>query len=64
MEQWLTVKQVSENLGVHEDTVRIWLRTGQLKGRLLSRRAGWRIAASDLDAFMREGKPHTQQNAA
>ncbi len=63
MEQWLTVKQVSENLGVHEDTVRIWLRTGQLKGRLLSRRAGWRIAAADLDAFMRED-PQTAKTAA
>ncbi len=63
MEKWLTVKQVSENLGVHEDTVRIWLRTGQLKGRLLSRRAGWRIAAADLDAFMRED-PQTAKTAA
>ncbi len=63
MEKWLTVKQVSENLGVHEDTVRIWLRTGQLKGRLLSRRAGWRIAAADLDAFMRD-EPQTAKTAA
>jgi len=58
-DKWLTVEQVAETLQVHIDTVRLWLRAGRLKGSLLSRRAGWRVRESDLDAFMedRSGKP-------
>ena len=59
----MTVNEVAERLRVHVDTVRIWLRSGRLKGKLLSRRAGWRIAATDLDAFMRE-EPDQAKTAA
>ena len=55
-DRWLTVAEIVERLKVHEQTVRRWLRTGQLPGRLLGRRGGWRVRESDLDAFMREGK--------
>ncbi len=51
---WLTVEQVAATLQVHIDTVRGWLRSGELKGSLLSRRAGWRVRESDLEAFMQE----------
>lgn len=53
-DRWLTVEQVAETLQVHIDTVRLWLRAGRLKGSLLSRRAGWRVRESDLDAFMED----------
>ena len=51
-ENWLTVEEVAEIAKVHEQTVRRWLRSGQLRGHLISRRAGYRIRASDLEAFM------------
>ena len=53
-DRWLNVEQVAETLQVHIDTVRLWLREGRLKGSLLSRRAGWRVRESDLDAFMED----------
>lgn len=51
-EEWLTVQDVVRLLGVHEDTVRRWLRSGQLKGRRFGGRAGYRIRRTDLDTFL------------
>jgi excisionase family DNA binding protein len=56
----LTVPEVAEQLTVTEETVRRWLRSGQLAGVLLSRRAGWRIRQDSVDrlleVFALEGK--------
>ncbi len=51
-QQWLTVAQVAEKVQVHPETVREWLRNKRLRGTRLSRRAGWRIRASDLEQFL------------
>lgn len=51
-ENWLTVEQVAERIQLHPDTVRIWLRTGRLKGTKLSRRAGYRIPESELQRLL------------
>ncbi len=53
-ERLLTVEQIAERLQVSIHTVRHWLRTGQLPGYLLGRKAGWRVREGDLDAFMAE----------
>jgi excisionase family DNA binding protein len=54
-EQWLTVAQAAEILQVHPETLREWLRAGRIPATLLSRRAGYRIRASDLEAFLSGG---------
>lgn len=54
-ERWLTVAQAAEVLQVHPETLREWLRTGRIPGTLLSRRAGYRIRASDLEAVLSRG---------
>ena len=51
-EQWLTVEDAAQRLDVKAETVRRLLRRGELRGMQLSRRAGWRIRAVDLDAFI------------
>ncbi len=51
-EQWLTVEEVAGAAKVHEQTVRRWLRSGQLRGHLISRRAGYRVTLSDLQRFL------------
>jgi excisionase family DNA binding protein len=48
----LTVAQVAATLQVDEDTVRRWLRAGQLLGTNRGSRAGYRVRQSDLDAFL------------
>ena len=53
--QWLTVDEVATELHVHRETVRRWIRGGQLK----SVRAGrqHRIAPEALAEFLKESHP-------
>jgi len=49
----LRVAEVAARLQVTPETVKLWLRAGTLRGfRLGGDRAGWRIRAEDLEAFM------------
>jgi excisionase family DNA binding protein len=50
---WLTVDDISRSLKVHPQTVRRWLRTGELHGVLLGDKAGYRVDAQDLEIFLR-----------
>lgn len=60
-EAYVTVDRAAELLGVHPQTVRRWLRSGQIHGTMLSRQAGYRIRASEiahvLNEGLRQGKP-------
>jgi excisionase family DNA binding protein len=49
---WLTVEQIAERLQMHPDTIRRFLREGRLRGYRLTRRAGWRVRASEVDRFV------------
>lgn len=49
-EKLLTPAQVAERLQIHERTVTRWLRDGYMRGFKLGKE--WRIAPSDLQAFM------------
>ena len=46
------MQDVVERLGVHEQTVRRWIKSGELTAYALGDRAGYRIAIEDLQAFM------------
>ena len=52
MEQLLTVDQVAERLQVNEQTIRRWLRDGELTGVPFGGRTGWRVREEDLQAFL------------
>lgn len=52
MDEYLTVAEIAKNLKVNPETVKVWLRTGKLKGFVLSDRAGWRVTESDLVQFV------------
>jgi excisionase family DNA binding protein len=45
-----TVKEVAERLKVNEATVRQWIKDGDLRAVDIGK--GWRIADSDLEAFL------------
>ena len=51
-ERWYTVADIVEKLRVHEQTVRRWLREGDLKGYSFGGKSGYRIRSSDLEAFL------------
>jgi excisionase family DNA binding protein len=50
-ERWHTVQDVVEILKVHEQTVRRWIRTGELPAIALGDRAGYRISEDALREF-------------
>lgn len=45
-----TVKELADRLKVNEATVRQWIREGNLRAIDIGK--GWRIADSDLEAFL------------
>ena len=51
--RWLTVEDICDRLQVHPQTVRRWLRAGELHGVLIGDRAGYRVHPDDLAAFLR-----------
>lgn len=59
--QWLTVRDVAETLHVHEETVRRWIRRGDLVALDLGGpRAGYRVRPSDLDLFIKENHQNSR----
>ena len=56
----LSLEQVAEHLGVHRDTVYKLVRSGRLPAlQLGGRKAGWRVAEEDLQAFIDDSKAAT-----
>ncbi len=47
----LSVDEVANELGVNPETVRVWIRTGELVALDIGR--GYRISRDDLDDFIR-----------
>lgn len=53
--QFVTVEQAAELIGVHAQTIRRWLRSRQMRGTLINRRAGYRITRSEVDRVLEQG---------
>ena len=53
-DRWLTVEQVAELFQVNQETVRRWIRSGELPVLDLGGpRTGYRILRSELDTFIK-----------
>jgi len=54
-DEWLTVRNIVEELKVHEESVRRWIRSGELPAILLgSAKGGYRVRRTDFDRFLSE----------
>jgi len=50
---FITVQEAAEQLRVHPQTVRLWLRDGKLRGRLIGgRKSGYRIPAAAIGRLL------------
>ena len=50
---FITVQEAAEQLRVHPQTVRLWLRDGKLRGRLIGgRKSGYRIPAAEIGRLL------------
>lgn len=56
-EKLYTPEEVADYLGVHVQTVRVWIRSGRLPARKLAGLRALRIRASDLDAVLEAVDP-------
>ncbi len=61
LDELLTNAQVAERLHVSEETVRSWLRAGELRGSL-GGRAGWRVRASAVERPLSAKAPFREKN--
>ena len=53
--EWLTVSEAADILKVNEETVRRWVRAGELPVLDLGgQKTGYRILRAELDRFLRE----------
>jgi excisionase family DNA binding protein len=51
-DEYLTIEEAASRVKVKPDTVRLWLRTGRLKGLKAGRL--WRVKTTDLEAFLEQ----------
>lgn len=51
-ERLLTVEEIAEQLGANPETVRRWLRSGDLRGIRLAKKLGWRVPEREFQRFM------------
>jgi excisionase family DNA binding protein len=59
---YLTVEDVAKELAVAPETVRRWIRNGELNALNLGGPAGYRIARAELDRFIRERMSRPSDN--
>lgn len=64
MDELLTVSAVAEKLGVHIETVRRWIRDGDLPAIRFARKTGYRIRASDLAIFLEDRETESEMGKA
>ncbi len=55
LSELLTVDEVADQLKVHPESVRRWLREGRLTGYRISRRGGWRIRPDSVQEMLESG---------
>ena len=61
-EKFITVQDAAEQLQVHPQTVRLWLRQGKLRGRLIGgRKSGYRIPVSEIERLLTPDEAPVEQ---
>lgn len=53
-EKFLTVAEIVAMLGVHEQTVRRWIKEDGLPALMFGRRSGYRVREAELMAWLEE----------
>ncbi|HUY78472.1 MAG TPA: helix-turn-helix domain-containing protein [Ktedonobacterales bacterium] len=56
----LTVEAAAERIGVTAESVRRYLRSGELKGYQLARKLGWRTTTAHIEEFIEARKRASQ----
>ncbi len=55
LKPFMTVEEAAQMIGVHEQTIRRWLREEQMLGTMISRAAGYRIRREEVERVLEVG---------
>ena len=53
-EKWSSIEDIAEHLQVHKDTIRLWIKKGDIPAHKLGRL--WRFRISEIDEWIQSGK--------
>jgi len=53
-EKWSSIEEVSEHIQVHKDTIRIWIKKGEIPAHKIGKQ--WRFRISEIDVWVCSGK--------
>ena len=53
-ERWLSVEEIAVHLGVNRDTIYKWIYRRQMPAHKLGKL--WKVKATEIDAWIRDGK--------
>jgi excisionase family DNA binding protein len=62
--RFLTIEQVAEELNVGQPTVRMLLKSGELRGIQIGGRGLWRVASLDLENYIADAYQLTAEKTA
>ena len=60
MKQWLTVEDISQELGIDEQTIRLWIRSKKLRAYKPGKQ--YLVKREDLDKFLEESRTDKNEN--
>jgi len=53
-EKWSSIEEVAEHIQIHRDTIRIWIRKGEIPAHKIGKQ--WRFKISEIDEWVSSGK--------
>ena len=53
-EKWSSLEEIAEHIQVHKDTIRLWIKKGEIPAHKIGRL--WRFKISEVDEWVRSGK--------
>jgi excisionase family DNA binding protein len=53
-EKWSSIDEIAEHLQVHKDTIRLWIKRGEIPANKVGKL--WRFKISEADDWIKSGK--------
>ena len=60
MKQWLTVEDISQELGIDEQTIRLWIRSKRLRAFKPGKQ--YLVKREDLEKFLEESRTDREED--
>jgi excisionase family DNA binding protein len=61
-EKWTSIEEIAEHIQVHKDTIRIWIKKGEIPAHKIGKQ--WRFKISEIDEWVQSGKSANINNSS